>query len=93
MGAEFWDERYRSEQYVYGETPNKYLAGKLAGLKPGKILFPADGEGRNGVYAATLGWEVFAFDQSAEGKRKAEQLAAKKGVHINYAVATMPDVH
>ena len=92
MDAKFWNERYSAGEYVYGETPNKFLAEKLAGLKPGKILFPADGEGRNSVYAATLGWDAHAFDQSAEGKRKAELLAAKKGVHIHYDVASMPDV-
>jgi len=29
---------------------------------PGKVLFPAEGEGRNAVHAAMLGWEVHAFD-------------------------------
>jgi cyclopropane fatty-acyl-phospholipid synthase-like methyltransferase len=92
MDAAFWDARYGKKEYVYGEEPNKYLAEKLAGVTPGKILFPADGEGRNSVYAATLGWEASAFDQSAEGKRKAEQLAAKNGVTINYKVAGLPGV-
>ena len=92
MSANFWNERYESDEYVYGETPNKFFAQHLGDLKPGKILLPADGEGRNGVYAATQGWEVHAFDQSSEGKRKAELLAAKLGVHISYNVASMPDV-
>jgi len=38
------------------------------------------------VYAATKGWKVFAFDLSAEGKRKAIQLADKYDVRINYEV-------
>lgn len=92
MSADFWNERYSDEEYVYGETPNKYLAEQLAGIKPGKILFPADGEGRNSVYAATLGWDTYAFDQSDEGKKKAEQLAQKLGVKISYEVASMPNV-
>jgi len=92
MSANFWNERYEADEYVYGETPNKFFAQQLADLKPGKILLPADGEGRNGVYAATQGWEVHAFDQSSEGKKKAELLAAKNGVHISYNAASMPDV-
>lgn len=92
MDATFWDARYGKTEYVYGEEPNKYLAEKLAGLTPGKILFPADGEGRNSVYAATLGWDASAFDQSIEGKRKADQLAAKNNVNIHYKVAGLPDV-
>lgn len=93
MDAKFWDERYKTDEYAYGEMPNGYLVEKLSGLTPGKILFPADGEGRNGVYAATLGWDVYSFDQSAEGKRKAELLAAKKGVTIHYDLAEMPAVN
>lgn len=92
MDATFWDARYGKTEYVYGEEPNKYLAEKLAGLTPGKILFPADGEGRNSVYAATLGWDASAFDHSAEGKRKAEQLAAKNNVVIHYKVVGLPEV-
>lgn len=92
MSTEFWNERYSADDYVYGETPNRYLAQKLVNLGPGKILFPADGEGRNSVYAATLGWHAYAFDQSAEGKRKAELLASKKNVDIHYTVAQMPAV-
>ncbi|MBX2907293.1 MAG: class I SAM-dependent methyltransferase [Taibaiella sp.] len=93
MSADFWNERYAENEYVYGETPNKFLAEKLEGITPGKILFPADGEGRNSVYAATRGWDTYAFDQSAEGKKKAELLAQKSGVTIKYEVASMPDVH
>ena len=89
----FWDQRYSQESYAYGETPNEYFKQTINGLTPGKILMPADGEGRNGVYAATLGWQVDAFDISTEGKRKAEALAGKQNVKINYLIAdchTMP---
>ncbi len=81
----FWDERYSHADYAYG-TPNEYFKLQLAGLTPGKILMPAEGEGRNAVYAATQGWEVDAFDFSAEGKRKAEALAGKQNVKINYRI-------
>ena len=79
-----WDERYSNKEYAYGEAPNDYLKEQLEKLPAGKILFPADGEGRNSVFAAKLGWDVSAFDISAEGRRKALQLAAKNNVHINY---------
>jgi len=86
MMKEFWDERYRNEAYVYGEKPNEYLKETLARFTPGKILFPAEGEGRNAVYAAKLGWHVFAFDQSIEEKKKAIKLAEKNKVNIHYDV-------
>lgn len=79
-----WDQRYASEAYVYGTEPNEWFVEKLSILKPGKILLPAEGEGRNAVWAASQGWQVTAFDQSFEGKAKALKLAATKGVQINY---------
>lgn len=81
-----WDDRYSQEAYAYGETPNLFLKEQLDKLNPGVILFPAEGEGRNAVYAATKDWKVFAFDQSKEGRKKAMLLADKKGVHIDYLV-------
>jgi SAM-dependent methyltransferase len=88
----FWDQRYKESAYAFGKDPNEYFKSVLTGLKPGKILLPAEGEGRNAVFAASLGWEVFAFDISEEGKRKAEHLAAEKQVRVDYAIAEMKDV-
>jgi SAM-dependent methyltransferase len=84
---DFWNERYSSEEFAYGEAPNNFMAEQLRKLRPGKILFPAEGEGRNAVYAATLGWQVSAFDPSSEGKKKAEQLATKHNVEIDYQIS------
>lgn len=88
---EFWNERYGEKEYAYGEAPNQFFKTELDKLKPGAILLPADGEGRNGVYAATIGWEVDAFDSSKEGKNKALQLAEKNNVSINYTVCSVED--
>lgn len=84
-----WDERYSNTEFAYGEEPNKYLKVQLDKLKVGTILFPAEGEGRNAVYAAKLGWEVFAFDISSEGKKKALQLATSNKVKIDYQVGEL----
>lgn len=89
---EFWDERYGQEEYIYGEEPNAYLKDKLKDIPTGKILFPAEGEGRNSVYAAGLGWESYAFDQSEEGKNKALLLAKKKGVEVDYKIANLDTI-
>lgn len=43
---------------------------ELAKHKPGKILLPAEDEGRNAVYAAKLGQEVYVFDSSSEAIKK-----------------------
>lgn len=83
---DFWNERFGTKEYAYGEQPNLFLKQELGNLTPGKILFPAEGEGRNAVYAASLGWNVMAFDPSIEGKKKAELLAQKKRVQIEYII-------
>ncbi|MCF8245842.1 MAG: class I SAM-dependent methyltransferase [Saprospiraceae bacterium] len=83
----FYNERYRQPDYAYGELPNEYLKTQLPKFTVGSILFPAEGEGRNAVYAASLGWEVSAFDISEEGQKKAQQLASKRQVALDYQVS------
>lgn len=89
---QFWDKRYNQEDYVYGTLPNAFFAEQLANLSPGRLLLPAEGEGRNAVYAASLGWEVSAFDLSAIGRTKALALAKAKEVSIDYQLGTIEDV-
>ena len=81
-----WNERYANDEYAYGEQPNKYLEEQLKQLPAGSILFPAEGEGRNAVFAAKQGWKVFAFDISLEGQKKAQRLAERNHVTIDYQV-------
>ncbi len=90
--ADKWNERYAAEEYVYGTEPNVFFKFQMEKLSPGKILMAAEGEGRNAVFAAGLGWEVTAFDRSAEGKKKADKLAALKGVTIDYKVGEFSDL-
>lgn len=82
----FWDERYSTDDYIYGKEPNVFFVEQLSKLKPGKLLLPGEGEGRNAVFAAKLGWIVNATDQSIVAKSKAQKLAEEFGVKINYAV-------
>lgn len=83
---EFWNERYQSAEYIYGIQPNEFLVEQLKSLPHGEILLVAEGEGRNAVYAAKLGWHVTAIDFSEDGKKKALDLAAAKQVFIDYQV-------
>ena len=88
---EFWNARYAESEFAYGTEPNEFFKESIENLPLGKILFPAEGEGRNAVYAATLGWEVVAFDQSEAGKEKANKLSLQKGVKIDYQVASLEE--
>lgn len=83
----FWDERYDTEEFAYGTAPIPILKDSLSELPAGSILLPGDGEGRNGVFAATRGWDVHAFDFSVEGKSKALDFAKKQSVSLDYIIS------
>lgn len=88
-----WNERYSNDEFAYGTQPNNYLKDQLQKLETGSVLFPAEGEGRNAVFAAQLGWNVSAFDISAEGKNKALQLAENNNVEIDYQVGELQNLN
>lgn len=85
----FWDERYSSNEYVYGTDPNEFFKQQIENIQPGKLLLPGEGEGRNAVYAAKLGWMVDAFDQSINAQAKALKLAESNEVNFNYSVVDL----
>jgi ubiquinone/menaquinone biosynthesis C-methylase UbiE len=91
---DFWNERYAEKEYAYGIHPNQFLADSILKLpKHGKILFPAEGEGRNAVFAAKNGFEVTAFDLSSEGKKKSDKLASDNDVKFDYRVGMLEDLN
>jgi len=77
-----WDERYSEPGFAYGTAPNDFLISVVDKIPHGKILSLAEGEGRNAVYLASLGYEVTGVDGSEVGLRKAEELATERGVAI-----------
>lgn len=89
---EFWNERYQNLDFAYGKEPNLFFKEQVQKLKLGTMLLPADGEGRNGVFAAKLGWNVTATDLSIEGKNKAQKLANESGVPLKYIVGDIQNL-
>jgi SAM-dependent methyltransferase len=88
---DFWNARYAAAEYAYGTEPNAFFKAQLDQLTPGRLLLPAEGEGRNAVYAAKKGWEVVAFDQSDAGQKKALKLAKETGVSLTYLIKDAMD--
>lgn len=87
---EFWNERYGQEEYAYGVEPNAFFKDQLGKINSkGNLLMPAEGEGRNAIYAAKQGFEVTAFDMSEEAKNKALQLTGLNNVEIKYKTGTL----
>ena len=83
---ERWESRFAAPDYIFGTAPNAFLAAQARllpkGPKRGRALAIADGEGRNGVWLAEQGLDVFAFDFSPTAQEKARALAAARGVSI-----------
>ncbi|MFD2910223.1 class I SAM-dependent methyltransferase [Flavobacterium ardleyense] len=83
---DFWNTRYAETDFAYGKNPNQFLVSHLDKIPKGKILFVAEGEGRNAVFAAQNGFEVHAFDYSEAAKVKADALAKEKEVTVSFSV-------
>jgi len=81
-----WNERYGNEEYIYGTQPNQFFKQQLDAQSYGSVLLPAEGEGRNAVYAAMNNCDVTAFDISSSGKEKAMKLALSQNVTIDYQI-------
>jgi cyclopropane fatty-acyl-phospholipid synthase-like methyltransferase len=92
MSSSFWDERYAGDELVYGEAPNEFLAS-MADRLPinGQALDIAAGEGRNALFLASRGLDVFAMDQSAVGMQKAERLAHQRGLRLRTQAIDLQD--
>jgi SAM-dependent methyltransferase len=82
MDADFWDRRYQETGWAFGTEPNDFLRAEAGRLPQGRVLCLAEGEGRNAVHLAGLGYQVEAVDQSAAGLAKTALLAARRGVQV-----------
>jgi len=87
-----WDERYGTDEYVYGIHPNKFLVSIADQIPVGRTLCLGEGEGRNAVYLASLGHDVVAVDSSAVGLKKARKLAQQEGVSLETVVTNLEDL-
>ena len=88
--SQFWDDKFTREGYAYGTKPNRFLAAKAElAAKGGAALVPGDGEGRNGVWLAEQGFEVWSVDSSAVGQAKARRLAEERKVSVHFALTDL----
>lgn len=84
MTQQFWNSRFAENETVYGEKPNRFFQEFIDSHKPGTLLLPAEGEGRNALYAASKKWKVDAFDFSDTARAKALKKAAERKLKLNY---------
>ena len=89
-GADFWNKRFDTADYIFGKAPNEYLVAQAKlHLKQGdSVLCVADGEGRNSVWLAKQGMRVDAFDLSEIALGKAMALATEEAVQVQFSLAS-----
>lgn len=89
-----YDRRYNIKDYYWGLVPNSicYEFMKiLPPIRPYRVLDIGCGEGKDAIFLAKCGYEVSAFDISAQGIEKAKRLAEYNKVEVNFFKADIFD--
>jgi SAM-dependent methyltransferase len=86
-----WDERFSEPGYAYGTAPNEFVASVATRIPGGRVLCLAEGEGRNAVHLAGLGYQVTAVDASRVGLAKMQALANRRGVEVQTVRADLTE--
>jgi SAM-dependent methyltransferase len=89
FSREDWNRRYAAKELLWSAAPNRRFAADVESLAPGTALDLGCGEGRNAVWLAERGWRVTAVDFSEVALAKAERLAARSAVEVDWVVADL----
>jgi SAM-dependent methyltransferase len=87
--AKEWDRRYAGSGRALSASPNAWVAATIGTWTPGRALDLGAGEGRHGVWLASLGWKVSAVDFSAAGIERGRRAAFEAGVQLDWVVADL----
>jgi SAM-dependent methyltransferase len=89
---EKWNAKYDSSTCLAGREPSQWLVNHAHLLEGrGKALDIAMGEGRNTLFAASLGYEAWGVDISDIGISRAQTLAHESKLTIHTRVADLDD--
>jgi SAM-dependent methyltransferase len=84
--AAMWNNEFVASATLNRE-PNAWLVENVRGVKPGRALDVASGEGRNTVWLAKQGWQATGFDLAGEGLRITQERAKAEGVPVETSFA------
>ena len=90
--ANLYDKKYAQNAYYWGTQPSSFSFKILELLppdQPRKLIDIGCGEGRDAVFFARNGYDVTAFDLSAQGIDKTQKLAEKVGTSLQVFTADM----
>jgi SAM-dependent methyltransferase len=90
LEADRWDRFYLDPNHKkeYNQNPNAFLMAFVAERRPGVALDYAMGTGRNALYLAKLGWDVYGFDQSEVAVATAQERALELRLKLHTAAVS-----
>ena len=89
---EKWNSKYGGSECLAGRKPCSWLSENRSHLPgKGRALDLAMGEGRNALFAASLGYEVLGVDASEIGVQRANELARERGLSLKGEVADLDE--
>ena len=83
LEADYWSRYYLDPDSNFNHTPNAFLMEVVKGKQPGVALDYGMGQGRNAIYLASLGWDVWGFDPAEGGIAIAQKRAKELGVTLH----------
>lgn len=88
---DYWNRFYTDTHSNFNRAPNSFLVKVVKGKPPGVALDYGMGEGRNALYLAKLGWEVWGFDRSDAAVALAQKRAKALGMILHTAAVRDSD--
>jgi SAM-dependent methyltransferase len=85
LEADYWNRYYLDSHSNFNRAPNGFLKQMVEGERPGIALDYGMGEGRNAIYLASLGWQVWGFDPADAGVALAQKRAKELGLTLHTA--------
>jgi methylase of polypeptide subunit release factors len=83
LEADYWNRFYTNANSNFNKAPNVFLMDTVKMLRPGVALDYGMGEGRNSIYLASRGWEVWGFDPADAGIALAQKRASSLGLTLH----------
>ncbi len=83
LEADYWNRFYLDSNANFNKAPNEFLKQMVEGQRSGVALDYGMGEGRNAIYLASLGWQVWGFDPADAGIALAQKRAKELGLTLH----------
>ena len=83
MMQAFWNAKFYTKDFIYGEAPNNFVKENIElFVNTKKVMCLGEGEGRNAIYLADKGMEVEALDISDIALKKLRRRAKESYLFI-----------